>query len=130
MLEDWEELADGRLTGSLSGSEVWIVPGARSSDDSGRVTITSAAGRLYVLGVPRTERTAPAPDSALARLEALLPETPSVVVRRYIEGAPPAIREAMRERDAVVTPDNSPGTRRTAGTASRIPRAWRRRGTR
>ena len=100
MLEDWEELADGRLTGSLSGSEVWIVPGARSSDDSGRVTITSAAGRPYVLGVPRTERAAPAPDSALARLEALLPETPSVVVRRYIEGAPPAIREAMRERDA------------------------------
>lgn len=40
--------------------------------------------------------------SPLKQLESMLPPTPAVVVRRWLEGdeAPPEIAKALRERDA------------------------------
>ena len=117
VLDEWEELPDGRFTGRLSqagvgaeaGAEVWITPrpGSRDAGFSGAVVrtqqITSAGGRPYLLGAPRTE--AAEAEGALAGLDALVAPLQifkkSAVVGKYIEeNAPPAVREAMRERDA------------------------------
>ena len=119
VLDDWEELPDGRFTGRLlvsqagagaeAGAEVWITPrsGSRDAGFSGAVVstqqITSAGGRPYLLGAPRTE--AVEDEGALAGLDALVAPLQiykkSAVVGKYIEeNAPPAVRDAMRERDA------------------------------
>ena len=115
VLDEWEELPDGRFTGRLlaslegagaeAGAEVWITPrtGSRDTDIDGTARITSAGGRPYLLGAPRTE--VAEADGALAGLDALVAPLQiykkSAVVGKYIEeNAPPAVREAMRERDA------------------------------
>ena len=118
VLDEWEELPDGRFTGRLlvpqagagaeAGAEVWITPrpGSRDAGFSGAVVrtqqITSAGGRPYLLGAPRTEAVE---DEGAAGLDALVAPLQiykkSAVVGKYIEeNAPPAVRTAMRERDA------------------------------
>ena len=113
VLDEWEELPDGRFTGRLlaslegagaeAGAEVWITPrtGSRDTDIDGAARITSAGGRPYLLGAPRTE----AVEDELAGLDALVAPLQiykkSAVVGKYIEeNAPPAVRTAMRERDS------------------------------
>ena len=117
VLDEWEELPDGRFTGRLlaqagagaeAGAEVWITPrpGSRDAGFSGAVVrtqqITSAGGRPYLLGAPRTEAVE---DEGAGGLDALVAPLQiykkSAVVGKYIEeNAPPAVRTAMRERDA------------------------------
>ena len=111
VLDEWEELPDGRFTGRLlvgagaeAGAEVWITPRAGShahdTDVSGAARITSAGGRPYLLGVPRTEAVE-AEGAFVGVVEPLQIYKKSAVVGKYIkENAPPAVRDAMRERDA------------------------------
>ena len=124
VLDEWEQLPDGRFTGRLSssqagaevGAEVWITPrsGSGNTDVAGTAQITSAGGRPYLLGTPKVEDGAQegalagldgAQEGALAGLkgvvEPLMIYKKSAVVGKYIkETAPPAVREAMRARDA------------------------------
>ena len=115
VLDEWEELPDGRFTGRLlvsqkgagaeAGAEVWITPrsGSRKTVVAGAARITSAGGRPYLLGAPRKEKVEV--DGALAGLDALVAPLQiykkSEVVGKYIEeNASPAVRDAMRQRDA------------------------------
>ena len=113
VLDEWEELPDGRFTGRLLssqagaevGAEVWITPrsGSRDTDVAGAAQITSVGGRPYLLGTPKVEDGAQ--DGALAGfkgvVEPLKIYKKSAVVGKYIkETAPPAVREAMHARDA------------------------------
>ena len=105
LLDEWAQCDDGRVTGRLAdGTVVWMRPSAGSPPPTaGGPTFTSSGGRHFLLGAPRQEeaQTVVWLTSPLKQLESMLPPTPAVVVRRWLEGdeAPPGIARALRERD-------------------------------